>query len=62
MSIGPILLMIMTSFKQNVDIMNDMSGLFFTPTSKIMKPSYVMFFGMNLSMSISVVLRLPFIR
>ena len=32
MSIGPILLMIMTSFKQNVDIMNDMSGLFFTPT------------------------------
>ncbi|BCL69533.1 sugar ABC transporter, permease protein, putative [Vibrio nigripulchritudo ATCC 27043] len=34
MSIGPIMLMIMTSFKLNVDIMNDSSSLFFTPTLK----------------------------
>ncbi|GLQ74790.1 sugar ABC transporter permease [Vibrio sp. vnigr-6D03] len=34
MSLGPIMLMVMTSFKLNVDIMNDSSGLFFTPTLK----------------------------
>lgn len=34
MSIGPIMLMIMTSFKLNVDIMNDSSSLFFAPTLK----------------------------
>ncbi len=34
MSLGPIMLMVMTSFKLNVDIMSDSSGLFFTPTLK----------------------------
>lgn len=34
MSLGPIMLMVMTSLKLNVDIMSDTSGLFFTPTLK----------------------------
>jgi multiple sugar transport system permease protein len=34
MSLGPIMLMVMTSFILNVDIMSDSSGLFFTPTLK----------------------------
>lgn len=32
MSIGPILMMLMTSMKLNVDIMSDTAGLFFMPT------------------------------
>lgn len=32
MSVGPIVMMLMTSFKLNVDIMSDSSGLFFVPT------------------------------
>lgn len=32
MSIGPILMMLMTSFKLNVDIMSDTAGLIFMPT------------------------------
>lgn len=32
MSVGPIMLMLATSFKLNVDIMSDTSGLFFAPT------------------------------